>query len=129
MILFNDLIIHRLRRQKQKDSKLIQTKPLKNSPDGICLAHASAVYLVLVCALLELFELVVQHSEMSSDALYPSVQTPVLTVLGVEIVFIPLALLRRADHRIFPVEDIKKCQRIWELSEVFMRQASQFPKP
>lgn len=45
---------------------------------------------------------------MSSDALYPSVQTPVLTVLGVEIVFIPLALLRRADHRIFPVGDIQR---------------------
>lgn len=56
------------------------------------------MYLVLVCALLELFELIVEHSELPSDALYPSVQTPVLTVLCVEIVFIPLTLLRRTNY-------------------------------
>lgn len=61
------------------------------------------IYLVLVCALLELFELVVKHGEVASDALYPSVQPPVLAVFSVEVVLVPLALLRRADHRVFPV--------------------------
>lgn len=60
------------------------------------------LYLVLVCALMELFQLVVEHSELPGDAVYPGVQTPVLTVLGVEIVFIPLPLLRRGDHRVLP---------------------------
>lgn len=54
--------------------------------------------LVLVCALLELFKLIVKHSELPGDALYSSMQTPVLTVLGVEIVLIPLTLLLSADH-------------------------------
>lgn len=71
-------------------------------------AHTPGVYLVLVCALLELFKLVVKYGEMPSDALYPSMQTPVLTVFSIEIVFIPLALLRRADHRISPIADIKR---------------------
>lgn len=71
-------------------------------------AHTPGVHLVLVCALLELFELVVKYGKMPSDALYPSMQTPVLTVFGVEIVFILLALLRRADHRIFPVGNIER---------------------
>lgn len=70
-------------------------------------SHTWGVYLVLVCALLELFELIVKYREVSSDALYPSMQTPILTVLGVEIVFIPLALLWRADHRIVPIGDLK----------------------
>lgn len=52
--------------------------------------------------MLELFELIVEHSELPSDALYPSMQTPVFAVLGVEIVFIPLTLLWRADHCILP---------------------------
>lgn len=108
MILFNDLIVDRLRRPKQKDYKWIQTKPKEHILDGACLTHVSGVYLVLVCALLELFKLVVQDSEMPSDALYPSVQTSVLTVLGVEIIFVPLPLLRRADHRVFPIGDIKR---------------------
>lgn len=88
-----------------------------------CLSHARTpgVYLVLVCALLELFELVVKHGEMPSDALYPSMQTPVLTVFGIEIVFIPLALLRRADHQIFPIGDIER------MSEAMTSEAAPFP--
>lgn len=74
-------------------------------------ASFGEIYLVLVCALLELFELVVKHSELPGDALYPSMQTPVLTVLGVEIVFIPLTLLRRADHRVLPRRENRDFER------------------
>lgn len=56
--------------------------------------------LVLVCSLLQLFELVVQHRELPGDSFYPGVEASVLAVLGVEIVFIPLALLLSADHRV-----------------------------
>lgn len=73
--------------------------------------HFKGIYLVLFCALLELFELIVKHSELPSDALYPSMQTPVLAVLGVEIVFIPLTLLWRADHCILP----RKVSRDFEI--------------
>lgn len=51
---------------------------------------------------MELSQLIVKHSELSSDALYPSMQTPVLTILSVEIIFIPLALLWRVYHCILP---------------------------
>lgn len=64
-----------------------------------------ATYLVLVCALLELFQLIVKHSELLSDALYPSMQTPVLTVLSIEIIFIPLTLIWRGNHSVFPVRE------------------------
>lgn len=64
--------------------------------------HNINIYLVLVCALLELFKLIIEHSELPGDALYSSMQSPILAVLGVEIIFIPLTLLRRADHCIFP---------------------------
>lgn len=60
------------------------------------------IYLILLCALLELFELIVEHSELPSDTLYPCMQRPILAVLGVEIVFIPLTLLWRTDHCILP---------------------------
>lgn len=62
-------------------------------------------YLVSVCAWLQLFQFVVQHGELPSDALYPSVQTSVFAVLGVEIILIPLPLLGRADHFILPGTD------------------------
>ena len=62
-------------------------------------------YLILVCALRELFELGVQHSELPGDALYPCMQATVLTVLGIEVVFVTLTLLRGADHRVLPVQE------------------------
>lgn len=62
---------------------------------------------------MELFELIVKHSELPGDALYPSMQTPVLTVLGVEIVFIPLTLLQRADHRVLPGREIRENVTEW----------------
>lgn len=58
--------------------------------------------------MLELFELIVKHSELPGDALYPSMQTPVLTVLGVEIVFIPLTLLWRANYCVLPRRGIRE---------------------
>lgn len=67
-------------------------------------------YLVLVCALLKLFQLVVEHSELPGDALYSSMQTPVLAVLCVEIVFIPLALLWGGDHCV--LSGIKNTKKI-----------------
>lgn len=65
------------------------------------------IYLVLVCALLELFELIVKHSELPGDALYPSMQTPIFTVLGVEIVFIALTLFLRANYCVLPRKEIR----------------------
>ena len=78
------------------------------------------IYLVLVCALIELFELVVEHSELPGDALYPSMQAPVLTVLGVEIVFIPLTLIWRADHRVLPGRE--RTDNV--LAKMFMKDSS-----
>lgn len=89
--------------------KLIETTTVQISTAlAPSVTRMLGVYLVLICALLELFELVVEHGEMASDALYPSMQTPVLTVFGVKIVFIPLPLIGRADHRIFPIEDTER---------------------
>lgn len=70
------------------------------------------IYLVFVCAWLELFELIVEHGELPSDALYPSMQTPVFAVLSVEIVFISLALLRRVDHCVLPM--VNKERKFWK---------------
>lgn len=61
------------------------------------IAIAAGVYLVLLRALLQPFQLVVEHRELSGDAFYPSMQSSVLAVLRIEIVLIPLALLWRAD--------------------------------
>lgn len=70
------------------------------------------MYLVLVCALLKLFQLVVEDGELPGDALYSSMQTPVLTVLCIEIVFIPLPLLRGGDHRVLPrIENTTKYEQ------------------
>lgn len=62
------------------------------------------VYLVLVCALLELLELSVEHSELPSDALYPRVEATVLTVLSIKVILVGLTLLGRANHGILPVQ-------------------------
>lgn len=68
----------------------------------MCHMACLKIYLISVCAWLELFELIVEHGELPSDALYPSMQTSVFTVLGVEIIFVPLALLGRANRLILP---------------------------
>lgn len=62
-------------------------------------------YLVLVCALLELFELRVEYRELSGDALYARVEAPVLAVLRVEVVLVTLTLLLRTDHHVLSVEE------------------------
>lgn len=91
--------------QKQQTAQLAKTETVKyfsNPIFQICSVTCWLIYLVSVCAWLELFELIVEHGELPSDALYPSVQTSVFAVLGVEIIFISLALLGRADHFILP---------------------------
>lgn len=65
-------------------------------------ASLKGTYLVLLCALRELLELRVQHGELASDALYSGVQTPVLTVLCIEVIFIALTLLLGANHHVLP---------------------------
>lgn len=85
--------------QKRQTAQLSKTETVT-----VTYRHVTCwlIYLVSVCAWLELFELIVEHGELPSDALYPSVQTSVFAVLGVEIIFISLALLGRADHFILP---------------------------
>lgn len=83
-------------------------------------------YLVLVCALLELFEFRVEYSELPSDALYPRMEAPVLAVLRVEVVFVSLTLLGRAYHCVLSVEETKRKINIsalktsWKFNVIFL---------
>lgn len=70
-------------------------------------------YLVLVCALLELFEFRVEYCELPGDALYPCVQTPVLAVLSVEVILVTLTLLLRTDHCVLSVEESKRKHKLF----------------
>lgn len=65
-------------------------------------------YLILICALLELFKLCVQHSELPGDTLYSCVESPVLTILCVKVVLIALTLLLGADLSVFSAQTYKK---------------------
>ena len=61
------------------------------------------MYLVFVCALLQLLELGVQYGELASDALDASVQPPVFAVLQVKVILVGLPLLRGFNHSVLPV--------------------------
>ncbi len=75
--------------------------------DG-CTAFPVWRYLILVSALLELFELWVEYSELPGDALDPCVEAPVLAVLCVEVVFVTLTLLLWAYHGVLSVKETKR---------------------
>lgn len=112
MILLNYLIIDCLWRES---TKMRIDKNNKNKlffKPNLQTCCGPLIYLVFVCAWLELFELIVEHGELPSDALYPSMQTPVFAVLSVEIIFISLPLLRRVDHCILPV--VNKEWKVWK---------------
>lgn len=68
----------------------------------------SRCYLILICALLELFQLSVQHSELPGDALYSCVECPVLAVLRVKVILIALSLLLGADLSVLSAQMYKK---------------------
>lgn len=64
-------------------------------------------YLILICALLQLFKLSVQHSELPGDALYSCVESPVLTILGIKVILIALTLLLGANLSVFSAQTYK----------------------
>lgn len=94
--------------QAGADSILIKNKDIVIICVAGCTAFPVWRYLILVCALLELFELGVEYSELSGDALYPCVEATVLAVLRVEVVFVTLTLLLRAYHGVLSVEETKQ---------------------
>lgn len=63
---------------------------------------AGRLYLILLGALGELPELGVELREPPRDALNAGVQVAVLAVLGVEVILVALALLRRGDGCVLP---------------------------
>lgn len=62
------------------------------------------MYLVFICALLQLLELGVQYGELACDALNTCMQPPVFAVLRVEVILVALPLLRGGNHSVLPVD-------------------------
>ena len=61
-------------------------------------------HLILVGALLQLFELGFQHGELARHALNAGVQGPVLVILHIELVLVPLTLLMGNNRSVAPTE-------------------------
>lgn len=71
----------------------------------MCIVYSG--YLILICALLELFKLSVQHSELPGDTLYSCVESSVLTILCVKVILIALTLLLGANLSVFSAQTYK----------------------
>lgn len=62
------------------------------------------LYLILICALLQLFQLSIQHGELPGDALYSRMESPVLAILRIKVVLVRLPLLLGANLSVFPAQ-------------------------
>lgn len=78
--------------------------PPRAGGDWLGCRHRAGRYLILLRALRELPELGIELREAPRDPLDAGVQVSVLAVLGVEVVFVALPLLRGGDGGIFSGE-------------------------